>query len=120
VDRKGPPVAAPLLKKEAANLSKRSDKAQESAPVNHRKQLPRLRRIEGQVRGLQQMIEKERNSVDVAHQISACIAALARVRGDMLRDHLAELIEATIQGKLPEAKRRRLAEEVGALLARMT
>lgn len=46
----------------------------------YREQLPRLRRIEGQVRGLQQMIENERDCLDVTHQISATINALAACR----------------------------------------
>lgn len=97
----------------------RSNKAHGGVPVDHGKQLPRLKRIEGQVRGLQQMIETKRDSVEIAHQISACIAALARVRGDMLRDHLTACAGAVLSGNLSEAESRRLAEEVGKLLARM-
>jgi len=55
------------------------------APANHAKQLTRLKRIEEQVRGLQQMIENERDCVEIAHQINAVIAALRRVQGDMAR-----------------------------------
>jgi len=88
-------------------------------PANHTKQLPRLKRIEGQVRGLQQMIENERECVEVAHQISAVIAALRRVQGDMVREHLSACAEAAVNGKLPTAKAKRLADEVGALMARL-
>lgn len=96
----------------------RSTKAHGGVPVDHTKQLPRLRRIEGQVRGLQQMIQTERNCIDIIHQINACIAALRRVEGDMLRDHLSALAEAIIAGNLTEAERRRLADEVGQLMAK--
>ena len=89
------------------------------AHANHTKQLPRLKRIEGQVRGLQQMIENERDCVEIAHQISAVIAALRRVQGDMVRDHLTALAESSIAGNLPGAKARRLASDVGALMARL-
>ncbi|MEP7270887.1 MAG: metal-sensitive transcriptional regulator [Acidobacteriota bacterium] len=82
-------------------------------------QLPRLKRIEGQVRGLQQMIENERSCVEVVHQISAVVAALRRVQGDMLREHLATCAEAAITGDLSTAKARRLADEFGALVARL-
>jgi DNA-binding FrmR family transcriptional regulator len=37
--------------------------------VDHTRQIPRLRRIEGQVRGLQQMIKDGRHCIDVARQI---------------------------------------------------
>lgn len=97
----------------------RSSKAHGGVPVDHTKQLPRLRRIEGQVRGLQQMIESERNCVDIAHQIGAVVAALRRVGGDMLRDHLSAVAEGVIAGDLPAAERRRLADEVGTLMAKL-
>lgn len=97
----------------------RSKKAHGGVPVDHAKQLPRLRRIEGQVRGLQQMIETERNCIDIAHQINAAVAALRRVEGDMLRDHLAALAEATATGNLTAPERRRMADEVGDLIKRM-
>ncbi|MCI0387333.1 MAG: metal-sensitive transcriptional regulator [Acidobacteria bacterium] len=83
------------------------------------KQLPRLKRIEGQVRGIQQMIENERSCVEITHQISAVIAALRRVQGDMLREHLTECAQAAISGKLPATKAKHLADEVGALMARL-
>jgi CsoR family transcriptional regulator, copper-sensing transcriptional repressor len=90
-----------------------------TAPANHARQLPRLKRIEGQVRGLQQMIENERDCIEIAHQINAVIAALRRVQGDMVRDHLTALAESSIGGKMPAAKARRLANDVGVLMARL-
>jgi DNA-binding FrmR family transcriptional regulator len=86
-------------------------------PVDHSRQVPRLRRIEGQIRGLQQMIEDGRYCVDVAHQINAVVAALRRVQADMLRDHLRAIATASTKGDLPEEKRHRLADEVAQLLA---
>lgn len=88
-------------------------------PVEHRQQIPRLRRIEGQVRGVQQMIETERYCVDVAHQIDAVIAALRRVQSDMIRDHMHALVQASLAGTLSETERQRLADEVGGLIARI-
>lgn len=97
----------------------RSKKAHGGVAVDHARQLPRLRRIEGQVRGLQQMIERERNCIEIAHQINACIAALRRVQGDMLRDHLVAIAEATVAGNVSAAERRRLADEIGRLMTRL-
>lgn len=88
-------------------------------PVDHSRQVPRLRRIEGQVRGLQQMIEDGRDCVDVAYQINAAIAALRRVQGDMLRDHLQAIARASITGDLPERERQRLADEIAQLLGKV-
>lgn len=81
-------------------------------------QLKRLRRIEGQVRGLQQMVADRRYCIDVGHQIDAVIAALRRVQSDMIRDHLEALIQATVAGDLPEEKRRQLADEIATLISR--
>ena len=97
----------------------RSSKAHGGVPVGHTKQLPRLRRIEGQVRGIHQMIESERNCVEIAHQINAVVAALRRVEGDMLREHLAALAEAAVSGGLSAAERRRHADEFGSLVAKL-
>jgi len=101
-------------------LKKHSGGGRKIASANHTTQLPRLKRIEGQVRGLQQMIEDERDCVEIAHQINAVIAALRRVQGDMVRDHLTTLAESSIAGDLPATKARRLANEVGALMTRLS
>ena len=97
----------------------RPRKAHGGVRVDYARQIPRLRRIEGQVRGLQQMIERERDCVDISHQIGAVVAALRRVEGDMMRDHLSAIAEATIAGSLTAAERRRLADEVGTLMAKL-
>ena len=86
--------------------------------VDHRRQIPRLRRIEGQVRGLQQMIETGRYCVDVANQINAVVAALRRVQADMLRDHMKACVEASMTGDLSQGERHRLAEELSKLIAK--
>jgi len=49
--------------------------------------LARLRRIEGQVRGVQGMVQDERYCIDVLTQISACQAALDKVALALLDDH---------------------------------
>lgn len=97
----------------------RSKKAHGGVSVDHSKQLPRLRRIEGQVRGLQQMIQSERDCIEIAHQISAVVAALRRVQGEMLRDHLTACTQAVTNGNLSDAERRRLADEVGEVMKRL-
>ena len=84
--------------------------------VNHEKQIPRLRRIEGQVRGMQKMIDENRNCLDIVHQISAIINALRRVQNDMLREHLAALGEAIISENLTAQQRREMADELASLL----
>lgn len=49
----------------------------------------RLRRIEGQVRGLAQMLEDDRYCIDILHQVQAVKSALAKVESRILKDHAA-------------------------------
>ena len=92
--------------------------SQANLPVSHRRQLPRLKRVEGQIRGLQQMIESDRDCVEVVYQVSAVIAALRRVQGDMLRDHLQECANAALVGELSATKARHLIDKIGNLLTK--
>lgn len=62
----------------------------------------RLRRIEGQVRGIQQMVENERYCADVLTQISAVQEALRAVSRELMRNHLKHCATAAIRGT-PEA-----------------
>jgi DNA-binding FrmR family transcriptional regulator len=52
----------------------------------------RLRRIEGQVRGLQRMVEDDRYCIDVLEQVSAATRALQAVALELLDDHLAHCV----------------------------
>ena len=61
--------------------------------------LRRLRRVEGQVRGIAQMVEDDRYCIDVLTQISAATKALQSVAIGMLDDHLRHcVVDAVNQG----------------------
>jgi DNA-binding FrmR family transcriptional regulator len=60
--------------------------------MNKDELLRRLRRVEGQVRGLQQMIDQDRYCIDVLTQISAATKALQRVAVGMLDDHMRHCV----------------------------
>jgi CsoR family transcriptional regulator, copper-sensing transcriptional repressor len=61
--------------------------------------LNRLRRVEGQVRGIQRMVEAETYCIDVLTQIAAATNALQAVAVELLEDHLAHCVaDATRQG----------------------
>jgi DNA-binding FrmR family transcriptional regulator len=57
-------------------------------PEIKRRNLTRLRRIEGQVRGLQKMIEEDRYCADVMTQLSSVHEALRAVGRELMRNHL--------------------------------
>lgn len=60
------------------------------------KLLNRLRRIEGQVRGVARMVEEDRYCLDILTQLQAMRAALSRVESELLKDHLGHCIEGAI------------------------
>ena len=65
--------------------------------------LTRLRRIEGQVRGLQRMVETERYCADILVQISAVHEALRGVGRELMRNHLRHCAGAALRGTEEEA-----------------
>jgi DNA-binding FrmR family transcriptional regulator len=61
--------------------------------------LKRLRRIEGQARGLQNMVNDEKYCIDILTQVSAMTSALQSVALGLLNDHLSHcVVEAAIAG----------------------
>ena len=67
--------------------------------------LTRLRRVEGQVRGLQQMVEDDRYCIDILTQVSAATKALQGVALALLDDHLRHCVtDAVANGTDAEAK----------------
>jgi len=72
--------------------------------------LKRLKRIEGQVRGLARMVEDDRYCIDIVTQISAVRAALRRVEEEVLRDHVAHCVEHAITSGNKGDQRKKIAE----------
>ena len=81
------------------------------------KLLNRLKRIEGQVRGVARMIEEDRYCIDVLTQLQAVRAALVRVETEMLKGHLGHCIESAIVSG-DQAEQRQKASELIELLER--
>ncbi|HRP09760.1 MAG TPA: metal-sensitive transcriptional regulator [Terricaulis sp.] len=77
--------------------------------------LNRLRRIEGQVRGIAAMVEDERYCIDVLTQVRAARAALARVESALLKDHLHHCIEGAIVSGNAGEQRKKAAELIELL-----
>jgi DNA-binding FrmR family transcriptional regulator len=70
----------------------------------------RLKRIEGQVRGIVKMIEEDRYCLDVLTQLRAVRAALVRVETGLLQEHLNHCIEDAIVSGNASEQRRKAAE----------
>ena len=68
--------------------------------------LKRLRRVEGQIRGLQRMVETDTYCIDVLTQVSAATRALQSVALELLDDHLRHCVaDAVASGDRDEAGR---------------
>ena len=72
--------------------------------------LARLRRIEGQVRGIARMVEEDRYCVDVLNQTAAVRAALRGVERLVIADHAAHCVEDAVRSGDPEAQRQKFRE----------
>jgi len=80
--------------------------------------LKRLRRIEGQIRGLQRMVEQEEYCIDILTQVSAATKALQSVALGLLDEHLAHCVVDAARNGGPEAdaKVREASEAIARLV----
>lgn len=72
--------------------------------------LARLRRIEGQVRGIGRMVEDDRYCIDIVTQLQAAKAALDKVEAEVLKDHVAHCVEDAIRSGDAASQREKVAE----------
>jgi DNA-binding FrmR family transcriptional regulator len=81
--------------------------------------LKRLRRIEGQARGLQRMVEEEQYCIDILTQVSAMTKALQSVALGLLDEHMAHcVVDAAREGDAEAAVKIREASDAIARLVR--
>ena len=80
--------------------------------------LARLRRIEGQVRGLQRMVDEDSYCIDVLTQVAAATKALQSFSLELLEEHLATCVvdAARTDGELAGAKVREAADAIARLV----
>jgi len=80
--------------------------------------LKRLRRAEGQVRGIARMVEEDKYCIDILTQVSAATKALETVALSLLGDHLSHCVaEATAEGgPVADAKIREANEAIARLV----
>ncbi|MGZ4551060.1 MAG: metal-sensitive transcriptional regulator [Blastococcus sp.] len=80
--------------------------------------LKRLRRIEGQARGLQRMVEDEKYCIDILTQVSAMTKALQAVSLGLLEEHLSSCVveAAKVGGREAEEKVREASEAIARLV----
>ena len=77
--------------------------------------ITRLKKIEGQVRGLARMIDDKRYCIDILTQVQAVKAALGKVEGEILKDHVENCVGNAIASGDSEEQRQKFAELVDVL-----
>jgi len=82
--------------------------------VNRKDLLDRLRRIEGQVRGIQRMVQEDQYCIDVLTQVNSAAAALKAVGMGLLDEHVRHCVKESIEQGGGEEK----VEELLAAVAR--
>ena len=85
-----------------------SDKHKEKA-------LTRLRRIEGQIRGIQKMLDEDRYCVDILTQTSAVVAALHGVEDLVMENHLNTCVAEAMKSDNPDEKAEKVDEVMGVI-----
>jgi CsoR family transcriptional regulator, copper-sensing transcriptional repressor len=80
--------------------------------------LRRLKRAEGQVRGIARMVEEDRYCIDVLTQVSAAQAALDKVAIELMRDHARHCMTQITDETEQKIKADELANAVGRMLSR--
>lgn len=76
----------------------------------------RLRRIEGQVRGLQRMVEEDEYCIDILQQIAAIDGALQKIAIGLLHDHMGHCVAGAGEDEEQQAA---LVEEATTAIARL-
>ena len=76
----------------------------------HEDNLIALRRIEGQVRGVQRMIEERKYCIDILNQIYAVKGALSRIEEKILEKHFRNCVIEAVTGSSEEEKQEKMDE----------
>jgi DNA-binding FrmR family transcriptional regulator len=105
-----PPTDRPFVNRQEAAMTQGYDDDRDAIQK-------RLRRIEGQVRGLQRMVEEDRYCIDVLEQVAAATRALQSVALALLDDHLAHCVADAVTAGGDEAGEK--LREASAAIARL-
>ena len=94
-------------------MTKRKKECCDKKHPDNSKELPRLKRIAGQVSGIQNMIEEKRYCVDILQQLNAVKSAIASVQAEILETHLNNCVRETLRLKNESDIEEKIAELKG-------
>ena len=76
----------------------------------HHEHLTALKRIEGQIKGIQKMIEEEKYCVDIITQLRAIVGAILRIESHILKKHIEGCVVGAFKGKSETEKQKKIDE----------
>lgn len=79
-------------------------------PTTHIEQVISLKKIEGQIRGLQRMIEEKKYCVDIITQISSIVGALRSVENRIFKKHIEGCVVNALKGRSESEKKEKISE----------
>ena len=85
--------------------------------MGHDHEIPRLKRIKGQIDGIERMITEKRYCVDILQQIKAAKSAMQALENSVLKKHLEGCVRAAFESKDPMNATKKI-EEISDLLNR--
>lgn len=85
--------------------------------TTHEAQLPYLKKIEGQLRGIEKMIHEKRYCPDIITQLHSIIGALYRVENEVFRKHIDGCVVHAFRGKSESDKQKKI-DEIVELISR--
>lgn len=83
--------------------------------TTHLEEIDRLKRIEGQIRGIQKMIEEKRYCIDILTQLSSVIGAIKGVEENILSRHLQGCVQHSFNKGSKEDKKEKMDEVIDVL-----
>jgi len=83
--------------------------------TTHEEQLVSLKRIEGQVRGIQRMIAGKRYCMDILTQLRSVVGAVSSVEDNIFRKHLEGCVTKALTGKSALDSQKKIDEVIGMI-----
>ncbi|MBF0485583.1 MAG: metal-sensitive transcriptional regulator [Candidatus Omnitrophica bacterium] len=84
--------------------------------TTHAEQIVYLKKIEGQIRGVQKMIEEGRYCVDILTQIQSISGAIKRVENEVFKKHLEGCVVGALESKSPRESQKKVDEVLGLII----
>ena len=85
--------------------------------TTHQEQLGYLRKIEGQVRGVERMIEEKRYCVDILIQLHSIVGAILRVEDEIFKKHMDSCVVGALKGGSGSERLKKI-DEIVKLISR--